>query len=305
MSDRLQQIWDRQADFQTNISDEIYDTDSKQKYTKEYVLQLMAELGELLREINYKAHRPSKEQLTISNIREEWIDIFKYWLVIGQVWGWAPDEFMEAFADKSAVVEQRWVQEKLLKLRDREKIIACDLDGVLADYPYSFMKFIHEETQVEPITFTDDIFRAYEKVLGRKAIRKLKHEYRETGKKRTMELCSGAWSFIKSMHSAGYSIVYLTSRPVKEYSRIFSDTLFWLRENDLWEDGRDAIIFSEKKNQDAISQFPNIEFMVEDMLHYANDISKAGKKCYLIDTDYNQGDMGKNVIRIKTLDEIR
>ena len=305
MSDRLKRVWDRQADFQTNINDEIHDLASKQSYTKDYVLQMMAEMGELLREINYKTHRPDKEQLTISNIREEWIDIFKYWLVIGQVWGWSPEEFMEAFNDKSSVVEQRWVQEKLLKLRDHERIIACDLDGVLADYPFSFQKFIHDKTGVEPITFTDDIFKAYEKVLGRKQIRTLKHEYRETGMKREMELCEGAFSFIKKMHSQGYSIVYLTSRPVEQYSRIFSDTLFWLRDNDLWEDGRDAIIFSEKKNMDAISQFPNIEFMVEDMLHYANEISGCGKKCYLIDTDYNQGDMGKNVQRIKTLDEIK
>jgi hypothetical protein len=302
--DKLQKIWDRQAEFQAGTSDDYFSLESKQEYTKEYTLQMMAEMGELLREINYKTHRPDKETLTISNIREEWVDIFKYWLIIGQVWGWSPDEFFDAFEDKSSVVEQRWIQERLLNLKTHKKIIACDLDGVLADYSFSFRDFIQGKTGVAPIEFTDDIFKAYDPVLGAKTVRKLKHEYRESGMKRFMPLCDGAYSFIKHMHIRGYSIVFLTSRPVHKYGRIFSDTLHWLRKNMLWEDGRDAIIFSENKNAEALAQFPNIEFMVEDMLHYANAIAEAGKPCYLIEQPYNKGTKHLNVIRIKTLDEI-
>lgn len=299
----MKRIWDDQKKFNRNFVDFGNLTQSeKETHTKDYCLQLLGEVSELLREINYKTHRKN-HQVIESNLKEEWIDIFKYWLSLGVLWGWDFKDFEEEYVRKSKVVEQRFGQELGKDWNSETKCVALDIDGVLADYPLSFQNFIKQKTGAWVNLKGYDLYHEYGEVIGQERIRELKQLYRESGQKRHIPLCGGAKALCDEIHSKGYRIIFLTSRPYKQYSRIFADTMEWLEKNGLKREG-DAIIFDEEKNYKAIREFPSIEFMVEDNSKFAMNIAKLGYKVYLVDKNYNQGTEHENIKRIMKLGEI-
>jgi uncharacterized HAD superfamily protein len=298
----LKQIWHDQKLFNKNFVkyDEVTD-EERQKITKEYCLQLQGEIHELLREINFKTHRGNRKVI-YSNLKEEWIDIFKYWLSIGILWDWEPEHFNSEYFRKSAVCEQRYKQELELNLLEDINCIAVDIDGVLGDYPIAFQNFIKEQTGVWIDITTYDLYEEYAKVLSWDKMIALKHEYRDTGQKRYIPICDGAKDFLDRQKQAGKTIILLTSRPYKQYSRIFADTMEWLKDGELQYD---AIIWDEDKNYSVIKDFPNIDYMVEDNPKFAINIANLGYKVYLVDKIYNQNCQHENITRIKSLKEIK
>lgn len=304
---QLSKIWKDQKAFNENfigIIDKLT-LDDKQHHTKQYILETFSEMNELLREINFKMHRPADSEIIESNMMEEWIDIFKYWLSIGLVWGWTPEQFVEEYMRKSRVVEQRYIQEhaSITML----KIILVDIDGVLADYPASFKNFIRSKTDVWLNTSSYQIYDEYAKVLGRDKLEKLKHEYRINGYKRYLPVLPYAKKFLDHFYKNGYSIILLTSRPYKKYKRMFADTIFWLKKNGL---KYHSILWDEEKDYGVIKNYLNAAFMVEDNLNFAINVAKLGVKVYLLDKPYNQSPPPSNIeipdriIRVKSLNEV-
>ena len=296
-------IWKTQLDFNELVHGKLSDMNEVEinDWTKQMILELFSEVNEFLREINFKRHR--KPTMTIkSNMIEEWIDIFKYWLTIGLLQGWTPENFLDEYKRKSDVVLQRYQQENEIDY-DNDKMVALDIDGVLAKYPESFQNFIKEKTGVYVELQGYDLYEEYGMVIGRDIVEDLKCEYRESGQKRYIPLMYGAKSLCNRLHKKGYIIIFFTSRPVKEYKRIEADTNYWLKHNNLMLKG-DAIMWDEEKNYKAIRNFPNIEFMVEDNSKYAENVAKLGYKVYLLNHRYNQDAKHKNIIRIKRLGEI-
>jgi len=297
----LKQIIDMQWEFNLKLNKfpDSNDLLAKQQMTSKFILEMFSEMNELLQEINFKDHRP-EISIKESNIRIQWIDIFKYWLSIGQVWNWKEEELVETFIEKSAVVEQRYKQEKKLNLSSVQTV-GVDIDGVLADYPTSFFNFIHEKTGVKITTEDYDIYDRVTAAVGKDEAEKLKAEYRESGYKQNISVVPGAKQFLEKLKSKGFYIVLLTSRPYQQYKRIYSDTLIWLAKNDLLFD---AIIWDENKNYKAIKQFPKMEFMVEDNGQFALNIAKLGYKVFLIDKSYNQSAKHDLIKRVSNLGEI-
>lgn len=298
----LKGIWHDQWKFNENfININKMDLTAKQEQTKEYILLLQGEIHEVLREINYKKHRVEPIDLKTGNIKEEIIDVFKYWMSLAQLWFDHPEEIIQEYIRKSSVVEQRYKQEFQLDLMKEKKVIGVDIDGVLADYPKCFQDFILEKTGVWIDLQGYDLYGEYAAVLGRGVAENLKKEFRESGQKRYIPVIPEAKDFLHRYHKKGYKIVLLTSRPYKEHKRIFADTIYWLNKNELVHD---AIIWDEEKNYKAIQQFPNMEFMVEDNGKFALNIAELGYPVYLIDKSYNQQVEHDNIIRIKGLNEI-
>jgi uncharacterized HAD superfamily protein len=277
-------------------------------WSKDYALYLHGEVGEFLRELpSWKVHRGQKDTTIIrSNMLEEWIDIFKYWLCLGQVWGFTPEEFLAEFERKSMVVEQRFKQERLLDLVSPDaKVVGVDIDGVLADYPRSFVEFVNSKLgtcyRVEDVRGYD----VYSQLgLSPEIGQQLKDEYRQTGQKRYIPLCEGAKDFLQWLKSCGYAVVLLTSRPYEQYKRILPDTMEWLRDNDL---PYDAILFAQDKMERLLKVFgtKRIEFFVDDVAKYANDIARLGVPCYLISRPYNlDATLHPGVCRVASLPEV-
>lgn len=300
----LQDIWDDQRRFNQNFIDFSRLDDKKRvEESKEYILHLISECDEFLRELAWKNHRKEDPTIIRSNLKEEYIDMFKYWLSLGVLWQITPEEILEEYWRKSAVVEQRYKQEIQLSF-DGEKIAGIDIDGVLADYPGSFLTFVNQELGTN---YKLEGVRQYDigKALGlpRDLYEELKDKYRQSGYKKTIPVLPDAKEFLFQLQKEGYKIVLLTARPYKRYKRLFADTQEWLTDNGLVYD---AILWDEDKCHRLIREFglDNVSFFVEDHLGNANEIAREGVLVYLLDKPYNQGETQKGVYRIKELGQI-
>lgn len=304
--DNLQDIWKDQLDFTMKVipcAPEEMTPEQRQYWTEKYLMLMNKEAFEVLDETEFKPHRKIKGNITRSNIVEELIDVFKYFMCVCQVQGVTAEELMEEYHRKSNVVLQRFHQEKVLTYEN--KIAGIDIDGILADYPRSFVEFIN---QAKGTNFDYRNVKEYniaeELGLSTEEICRYKHEYRDTGAKRFVPVIDGAKQFLDELKYMGYTVVLLTSRPVDKYKRIFADTQYWLAENKLHYD---AILFDEWKGERLIKEFgrDKVEFFVDDVAGFANGISEAGLKCYLMRKTYNESAKIKdNVVRVNTLEDV-
>ena len=292
--DRLDELWEVQKRFSTKSV-----FPSKEEGTKDLVLGVMSELDELLREISWKVHRKEPKIIIRDNLLEEIIDLQKYIWSIAILWDFSIDDIYREFKRKSIVVEQRWKQEMSLDGISSSQVIAgIDIDGVLADYPASFFQFVESIGREVP----KDIVHTADLTLDPKEYAYLKHLYREGGYKRSIPVVKGAKRFLDIIKKRGYAIVLLTSRPYKQYKRMFADTMEWLDKNKLYYD---AIIFDEEKNIRLYREFGDrVKFFVEDELGKANEVAEIGIKTFLINRAYNIGKETNGVIRVNGFQEM-
>ena len=110
-----------------------------------YCLAAHREISEALDTVPWKIHRKEHKPEVRSNTLEELTDVFKYLMTLFQLHGFTPEEIETAYYRKSAVVEQRHLQEMVRNLQEESRIAAVDIDGVLADYPRSFVEYVNHE----------------------------------------------------------------------------------------------------------------------------------------------------------------
>ena len=102
-------LWNKQKDFNLNFFDfNVKNVELQQKLTKEFVLHVEDEAHELLSEINWKMDQYRTKDVNRAKLLEEWIDIFKYWLGIGNVWGFTLEDFFNEFWRKSEIVDEKY-----------------------------------------------------------------------------------------------------------------------------------------------------------------------------------------------------
>jgi len=114
-------IWNKQKDFNANFFDfNVKDIELQQKLTKDFVLHVEDEAHELLREINWKMDQYKIKEIDRVHLLEEWIDIFKYWLGIGNVWGFTLEDFFNEFWRKSKIVDERF--KEFIKEKNKKEL---------------------------------------------------------------------------------------------------------------------------------------------------------------------------------------
>jgi len=114
-------VWNKQKDFNANFFDfNVKDIELQQKLTKDFVLHVEDEAHELLREINWKMDQYKTKEVDRDHLLEEWIDIFKYWLGIGNVWGFTLEDFLNEFWRKSKIVDERF--KEFIKEKNKKRI---------------------------------------------------------------------------------------------------------------------------------------------------------------------------------------
>jgi uncharacterized HAD superfamily protein/NTP pyrophosphatase (non-canonical NTP hydrolase) len=302
----LQSIWADQYEFNRLIlpcnPDEMTPQDV-QFWHEKYTLLLNKELYEVLDETEFKPHRAIKGKMVRSNMVEELVDVFKYWMCLCQVHGFSAEDIIEEYHRKSNVVKQRFFQEKVMSFEG--KIAGIDIDGVLADYPRSFVEFVNEQLGTSYDYHNVRSYNVGESIgLSPEESARLKHLYRESGQKRYIPVIDGAKQFLDELKYMGYIIVLLTSRPYNEYKRMYGDTQYWLAENKL---SYDAILWDEHKGERLVKEFgkDKVKFFVDDVAGFANGISDAGMRCFLISRPYNlQVSTKSNVTRVNSLKQV-
>ena len=180
------------------------------------------------------------------------------------------------------------------------KIVAVDIDGVLADYPNNWIDWLNSKNN-GAIKYRN--LKHAKLAIGYSNYKNLKKEFRETGQEFYAPLKEGAYEFMQSLSKKGYCIVLLTARPLFEIKQVLYDTIEWLKKHELPY----HLIFQGKdKHIKLMKYFKEIEFIVEDNHMIANQIAAAGFHAYLVNNIYNKDqELHENVKRVKSLEEIK
>jgi len=241
--------------------------EEKVRWTKDYILYIISECNDLLEQLDWKGYWSNDKKIILDNIGIEIIDIQKFVWGLCKIWNIKYEQFVDLYDRKTAEVESKWNQEQMLKdLNDYDKVCIIDIDGVLTSYPQCFVNWVREN---------------YKASLDKKEIinwEYYKHLYRESGAKRNIPCISSSKEALNKLHDKGYVTVLLTNRPVSKYKRIYSDTLHWLRSNQI---KYDYIFWAEdKKVLTIIDKCKNISFVVDDSNKACREFKSVGIKVY-------------------------
>ena len=272
------------------------------KWAKEFFFHINKELTDLINCLpNWKMHYQHDDQHEFikSNLKEEYVDAFKYFMGLGQVLGITYHDIENVYQEKSNVVKQKYAQNrKLDQLRDHQ-IVIFDIDGVINNYPDCFLDWLKRSKKM----CFKDMHHLHEK-LDTKSYEDLKKQYRLSGAKKNQPINPDTLKVMKELKRAHETIILFTTRPVGLYKVIYSDTLQWLKKNKI---PFDAIFWSDYQQKDDIYKLGfDIKFIVEDSLQNAKLFNHEGYKVFLINNKYNQDDHyeHENLFRINSPLEI-
>ena len=274
--------------------------EQKVEWSKEFFFHINKELVDLINclpqwEMHYK-NREIKFDLIESNLKEEYIDAFKYFMGLGQVLDISYKDLVKVYEEKTGVVRQKYEQNKRINDLRKHDILFFDIDGVLNNYPNYYLEWVYNKTGIK-YKDMDDI----KNKLDIKQYENIKEKYRLSGAKRKEPINKDAVYVLKKLHDKNEKIVLYTARPVSRYKRIYSDTLAWLIKNKVVFD---AIYWTDFNKEDFYKLNFNIKYIVEDDIRNAMLFSHEGYKVYLINKAHNQNYNHKLIIRVNNIKEI-
>ncbi len=179
---------------------------------------------------------------------------------------------------------------------DNEKICALDLDDTLSHSTEFWIDYVNNETNNKFKTLKD-----IKETLSYTLYSRLKFQYRICGIKIDIKPINDALITTELLKKNGYKIIIITSRPYFEIPELGKITYNWLEKNKIIYD---AVIFNKKKYIEIIQKYPNIKFYVDDNRNACNLVAKYGYLVFLLNNNFNQGDIEKNVVRIEKLSDI-
>ena len=273
--DELSDLWKYQQGFAAKMlsffsKKKLEDLDFQEKVseTKDYILSLQGECKEVLDVLPWKRHRIEEKKFNRRALLEELIDIQKFLWGLMYIWGITEDEFKAAFTEKSAVVEHRFSQEfggiKTI-LETSKQVAIIDIDGVLTNYPQHFLDWVEEKTG------DSQLDRNTSPILWEE----MKHDYRISGAKKDLPVRKGADFLLQKLRDRGCFLVIATNRPVVKYPNLVSDTLFWLKNNNLIFD---YLYFAdlEEKLIGLASSLKKISIVIDDSEEICNRFKTQG-----------------------------
>ena len=268
-----------QLDFQKQVYDLSKLTEEEKiEITKTFILCAHKELSEVLDCFNWKTHRKIDTKFVQSNLEEEIIDVFKYLINICIFWNIDEKIFEKAFDKKTEVVLQRRKQEFLKPIKG-EKVCAIDLDDTLNEWHKFFVKTFNEKNGTHFLSDAE-IRRGTNSLV----YADFKHWWRNSGVKKDIPVKKGAAEITKYLKKQGYRIVIISSRPYKQYFRLFPDTIDWLNDNKITFDD---IYFEEDKHLKILKYFPELKFMIENDMRYVEQVVREGYKVFYLNEECN------------------
>lgn len=105
----MENIWSDQKFFNKKFVNYLPDITYVQTVVKDYILHLISETDSLLNTINWKMQDSDKLDIKVNRdaVLEEWIDVYKFWLSIGLMFGFTPADFEQMYWDKSKRVKEK------------------------------------------------------------------------------------------------------------------------------------------------------------------------------------------------------
>jgi len=272
----LEKIWRRQIEQQSlwhsweGLSD-----DDKSALTKELILGMYEELGELQKRLDIDKYHIIMKAVKRhpAAVAEDGIDVMKYLVALMALHGVTPEMMLVEFNRKTMVVDAKW-KAQCDSLRDVD-VLLCDLDDCVADWAHGFPAW----TAARGI----DINGAPEGSLEQE---KAKERFYAEGGFLTLGTISGAVNTLSRWRGRTHEycahavrdrrLIMVTSRPYRRHTRVYADTMEWCDKVGL---GQDHIIFTNDK-ADAVRQMQpaRIIAMIEDRHKYASELAAIGVK---------------------------
>jgi NTP pyrophosphatase (non-canonical NTP hydrolase) len=232
-------------------------TSEKVHWTRQYLLGITSEIGEVLQGIEWKKHRNVHKEIIAENVHEEIIDIFKYTLSLAMAWGLSPQQLLDLAEQKGEVLEAK-LQMEFPPDRLYKRILIADLDGTVCNHAESFRIWLGEEKHrtvpkdIASLLMDRDLNINYPEYYA------LKEEFERDGGyyKHTREYADAVIA-LRYFANLGWHIIIVTSRPVDKYKRIYNDTLKWLLGrgipfNELLFIKEERILLAEKLSAESV-----------------------------------------------------
>lgn len=281
----LSNIWRQQQDYNQKIF-ALENTNDREHWSRQYLLGLTAQVGEILDEIKWKRNRNESDKKAIPlNVLEEIADIAKFTISLAQVWGFSEHDFLNAIYEKGEILDFKLRMEFKEPLIGK-KILITDIDGTLADYKFSFLRWLHEVKNITPSAEATTLLLDSTLEIRYPEYYELKQEFEETGGYRDLLIYSDVIMPIRDFHASGGYIIAVTARPAKIYKRIFKDTIHWFNLNnlpldELYMQNEERILLADMLSKDNYVAF------WEDNPEIIQRASKSGIKTFARKHAYN------------------
>lgn len=180
------------------------------------------------------------------------------------------------------------------------KKAVIDIDGVLNNYPQTFIDFVNDKLNTDFNTLKE-----IKAMIPYSLYKKLKEEYRTSAYKNSAIPKEGAKELLEYLHNKRYLIYIITARPLFKYN-LLENTILWLRACDLYYD---YIYCSQKKDFTIFEKFGHIDFVIDDNCDNINNIKNInGNDCIyinIINNDNENSFCDKDIVRTKDLSLIK
>jgi hypothetical protein len=295
-------IWQDQLEFNKKFFEDMgldlssLSLEQKIHWCKEFFFHVNKEMSDLVNCLpHWKMHYKNDEEeieIVTSNLIEEYVDVFKYLMGLGQLLGISYNDLLKGYKDKTEVVLQKYEQNKKFQSLLDKPVIIFDIDGVINNYPDCFLDWLRKKKKLNYKTLEQ-----LKAELDLKTYENLKTEYRVSREKRKQPINIETVKVMQSLKEKGEKIVLFTNRPVSKYKVINTDTLYWLNSNKI---PFDAIYWSDYQRKEDIYKLKfKIKFIVEDNLDNAKNFNHEGHLVFLLQKTHNQDEFYKNKLLIR------
>jgi NTP pyrophosphatase (non-canonical NTP hydrolase) len=234
-SDLLHGIWDAQRRYNDRVK--IGQLRTSEEWTTAYLLGLLSEADEVLRELRWKSHRKTDKPVNRFNVAEELADLTKYVFSLWQQFDFTPEEMLQAIQRKSDYMEQKWAQE-FAPAPKGKFIIVADVDGTLADFRGTLWGWMFKRKYIGSFARdpAQNLNMAIDMKLSPSSFHQWKAEFEESGGYRSLIPFMDTLKVIRSLQRVGAMLVVVSARPITRAKRIWYDTWNWLHENGIEPD---------------------------------------------------------------------
>jgi hypothetical protein len=284
---RLKEIWKRQLEQQIgfNMDPEAMTKVRKIEVAKDLLLGLDEEVAKLANSAtHYKVHILRSTEIEKANVAEAVVDVLKYAIAIGQLYGLTDTDLYDTFLNKSTVVADKARGERLLLERDT-RVILFDLDNVIADMLDWDIGL--KKARGQAMDGMGDVMVTM--------LESMKEEFYKSNGFLKLSPVDSAPESIRLLKSYGWKIVIISARPIWQYRHIYSDTVQWLNKHGI---EYDLLLFNKDKAEAIYEHiFPAMpSYLVEDREKHVLEVSELGIKVLVMDYSYNETIKDTNLI---------
>lgn len=297
-------LWQKQRAYNKKIRD-LEHTNNKEYWTKQYLLGIVSEIDEVLQQVNWKIHRKGKPTDRY-NLGRELADITKYVWSLWELHDFTYSDMLEYVKEKTEELHLQWLQDFVWKIEPDCKVIITDIDGTLGDWRSAFINWLNEQKPETVIPQDAGKNMAIEIDIGIPYPEYMlwKEKFEAEGGYRLLEPYPDTKDFLKTCSESGIKIIAYTSRPADRYSRIWTDSWYWITKHEISVD--ELRIGSEERIARACSlrDQGHKVVMLEDDPSLALRAASTNITVFLRNQTYNEGVSHPNICRIDSFNEL-